>query len=172
MNVALFGFMGVGKSVIGRILADKLGYSFIDIDEEIVSKTGRAISTIFETRGEATFRDIERSVTCKVSAMENQIIACGGGTVLDNDNLESLRGNSAMILLTAEPEIILERVKAEGDTRPLLPVENRLERIHGLLSVRHPKYIRAADYVVDTSNSTPEQVADEILNYLMGVRSK
>jgi shikimate kinase len=164
VNVALFGFMGVGKSVIGRILAEKLCLTFVDLDEEIVKSTGKAIVNIFEEEGEDVFRDVEREVTREIAARDRQVIACGGGTVLDDENLRRLRCNSMMILLTAEPETILERVK--GDTRPLLMVGDRLECIRGFLSTRHPQYVRAADLVVGTSGKTPVQVADEILSCL------
>lgn len=169
MNVAIFGFMGVGKSVIAQRVSERTGLAHVDIDETIECKTGKTIPEIFEEGGEPTFREIERSVTREVAARDGQVIACGGGTVLDEENLACLRLNSAMILLTASPETILERVNAEGDVRPLLRVGDRLERIRSLLETRNVKYLRAADMVVDTSGRTTEQVADEILEYLREV---
>lgn len=169
MNVALFGFMGVGKSVIGRLLAEELGLTFVDLDEEVVRRTGKTIATIFEDEGEAAFREVERAVAHEIAARDDQVIACGGGTVLDNENLGRLRRTSTMILLKAEPEFILERVEAEGDVRPLLTVGERLERIRSLLSARIPLYVRAADMVVDTSGRKPVQIVEEILSCLKGV---
>ena len=119
MNVALFGFMGVGKSAVGKMLAEKLGLSFVDLDEEIVSRTGRSIESIFQEDGEERFRELERAVTKEYSALDGQVIACGGGTVIDPENLENLRRSSRMVLLTAEAEVILERVEAEGGVRPV-----------------------------------------------------
>lgn len=162
----MFGFMGVGKSVIAQRLSERTGLAHVDIDETIEGKTGKTIQEIFEEGGEPTFREIERSVTREIAARDGQVIACGGGTVLDDENLACLRLNSAMILLTASPETILERVNAEGDVRPLLRVGDRLERIRSLLEAREAKYLRAVDMVVDTSGRTTEQVADEILEYL------
>jgi shikimate kinase len=166
MNVALFGFMGVGKSAVGQLLAEELGLGFVDLDEEIVKRAGRDIPSIFREDGEAAFREMEKAVTRDVSALDRQIIACGGGTVLDSHNLERLKNSSIMILLTADPETILERIEAQGETRPLLAAEDRLERIRRLLTSRHPRYIIAADIVVDTSGKTPEQVEEEVMGHL------
>ena len=166
MNVALFGFMGVGKSAIGRMLAEKLGLSFVDLDEEIVSRTGRSIESIFDEDGEERFREIEKTVTEEYSALNGQVIACGGGTVIDPENLENLRRGSRMVLLTAEPEVILERVEAEGDARPLLNVDDRLGKIRNLLSKRWPRYIEAADIIIDTSEYTPQVVVSIIIENL------
>jgi len=166
MNVALFGFMGVGKSAVGRMLAEKLGLSFVDLDEEIVRTTGRSIESIFQEDGEERFREIERALTEEYSALDGQVIACGGGTVIDPENLENLRRSSRMVLLTAEPEVILERVETEGDVRPLLNVEDRLGKIRSLLSKRWPSYIEAADIIIDTSEHTLQVVVSIIIENL------
>jgi len=166
MNVALFGFMGVGKSAVGRMLADKLGRSFVDLDEEIVSRTGRSIESIFQEDGEERFREIERAVTEEYSTLEGQVIACGGGTVIDPENLENLRRSSRMVLLTADPEVILERVEAEGNLRPLLNVDDRLGKIRSLLTERWPSYVEAADIIIDTSEYPPRVVVSIIIENL------
>ncbi len=171
-NIALFGFMGVGKSEVGRILAEKLGMTFTDLDEEIVEKAGKSIEAIFEDDGEATFRDLERAIVNEAAVREGQIIACGGGAVLDEVNLRSLRKSSKMILLTADTTTILNRVGSIGGPRPLLQVGDRLERIKELLSARNPLYLEAADFRIDTSNRTPEQVAQEIIRLLEGSGAK
>ncbi|MBL7168465.1 shikimate kinase [Candidatus Bathyarchaeota archaeon] len=166
MNVALFGFMGVGKSAVGRMLAEKLGLSFVDLDEEIVSRTGRSIESIFQEDGEERFREIERAVTKEYSAFDGQVIACGGGTVIDPENLENLRRSSRMVLLTAEAEVILERVEAEGGVRPLLNVDDRLGKIRSLLTKRWPSYVEAADIIIDTSEYPPHVVVSIIIENL------
>lgn len=166
MNVAIFGFMGVGKSAVGRMLAEKLGLSFIDLDQKIVSRTGRSIESIFQEDGEEKFREIEKAVTKEYSALDGQVIACGGGTVIDPENLENLRQSSRMVLLTAEPEVILERVEAEGELRPLLNVEDRLGKIRSLLSERWPRYVEAADIIIDTSEYTLQVVVSIIIENL------
>jgi shikimate kinase len=101
-----------------------------------------------------------------VAAKKGQVIACGGGTVLNDENLNNLRKTSVLILLKAEPEAILDRVNTAGGSRPLLNVADRLKRIRELLSVRNPRYMKSADITIDTSYLKPEQVAEEILRQL------
>jgi len=158
--------MGVGKSSVGRLVADALGLGFVDIDEEIKRTSGKDIPSIFEEDGEASFRDLERKVTTDVAAKKGVVIACGGGTVLDDGNLRSLSKTSRLILLTAENETILRRVEADGDSRPLLNVDERLARLEGLLDERMPRYLAAAETVVDTTGKSQDQVAEEIIEYL------
>ena len=162
MNIALYGFMGVGKTVVGKALAEMTGMTFVDLDEEIVEWTGKTISEIFEG-GEEAFREIEKTVTREIAARDEQVIACGGGTILNADNLSSLKHNSKLVLLTAEPEIILKRIEAEGDVRPLLNGEDKLQRIRSRLEARNSAYSQAAELILDTSGMTPEQVAEKIL---------
>lgn len=163
MNFALYGFMGVGKTVVGRALSEMTGMAFVDLDEEIVERTGKNISEIFDEGGEEAFREIERTVTQEIAARDEQVIACGGGTILDADNLSSLKHNSKLVLLTAKPEIILKRIEAEGDVRPLLNGEDKLQRIRSLLEARNSAYTQASELILDTSGMTPEQVAEKIL---------
>jgi shikimate kinase len=163
LNFALYGFMGVGKTVVGRALSEMTGMAFVDLDEEIVERTGKNISEIFDEGGEEAFREIERTVTQEIAARDEQVIACGGGTILDADNLSSLKHNSKLVLLTAKPEIILKRIEAEGDVRPLLNGEDKLQRIRSLLEARNSAYTQASELILDTSGMTPEQVAEKIL---------
>jgi shikimate kinase len=169
LNIALFGFMGVGKSSVGRLLAERTGLDFVDIDEEIVKRTGMAISAIFEEQGEAGFREVEREVTGEVAGLDGRVIACGGGTVLDPNNLAALRSGSMMVLLTAGIETIISRVEDEGGVRPLLEVEDRQRRIEALIRERHPAYIEAADLIVDTTDEGPEAIAEAIIEHLREV---
>jgi shikimate kinase len=166
LNVALFGFMGVGKTLIGGLLSERLELSLFDLDEEIVKRTGKSIDSIFQEEGEARFREIEKEVTREVSQLDGQVIACGGGTVIDPENLENLRRSSRMVLLTADPQVILERVEAEGDVRPLLNVDDRLGKIRRLLTKRWPRYVEAADIIIDTSEYTPDAVVSIIVENL------
>ena len=158
--------MGVGKTVVGKILAEKTGLTYVDLDEEIVNRKGKSIPLIFSEEGEAAFRSIENEVAQDIANNVGQIIACGGGTVLKSENRETLQASSSMVLLTADPEIILQRVEAEGETRPLLMVDDKVGKIRSLLAERNPKYVEAADLIVDTSNLTPEEVAEQILKNL------
>lgn len=166
MNIALFGFMGVGKTAIGHVLAEKTGYTFIDLDDEIVARAGKSIPRIFEEDGEACFREIEKTLALEVALGDRQVIACGGGAILNQKIRRGLEKSSRMILLTAEPATILERVEAQGGTRPLLQVEDKIAEIQRLLSERNPHYLNAADIVVDTTGKIPAQVADDILSLL------
>lgn len=163
MNFALYGFMGVGKTVVGRALSEMTGMTYVDLDEEIMERTGKTIPEIFDEGGEEAFREIERAITQEIATRDGQVIACGGGTILDSDNLSSLRHNSRLVLLTAEPEIILKRIEAEGDVRPLLNWEDKLQRIRSLLEARNSAYTQAAELIFNTSKMTPEQVAEKIL---------
>jgi shikimate kinase len=163
MNIALFGFMAVGKSVVGRLIAQRLDLTFIDLDDMIMNRAGKPITAIFEEDGETRFREIEKAVAREVSARGGQVIACGGGTLINSENLENLKKSSVMILLTADPETILKRVESDGDSRPLLKAPDTLERIKSLLCARSSSYLKAADIVVDTSYRTPEEVAEDIL---------
>jgi len=163
MNIALFGFMGVGKTEVGRLVAERLGLAFVDLDDMVINRAGKSVAAIFEEDGEPRFRELERVVVEKVSARNGQVIACGGGTVLNPENLKKLRNSSTMILLTADPETILRRVEGDGNSRPLLNASDRLERIRNLLSLRHRSYLEAADVVIDTSHRTPEEVVEDIL---------
>lgn len=165
-NIALFGFMGVGKTVVGKLLSEKTGLFYVDIDEEIVNRTGKSIPKIFSEDGEAAFRIIENEVVYDISSNGGQIIACGGGTVLNPKNRDNLKKTSSMVLLTADPLIILQRIENEGEKRPLLMTKDKVGKIHSLLQERNPKYVEAADLIVDTSELVPDQVVDEILKNL------
>lgn len=156
--------MGVGKTVIGQILAEKTGYTLIDMDDKIVARAGKSIPRIFEEDGEKRFREMEKNLALEVAAGNRQVIACGGGTILNIESSRRLAKSSKMILLTAEPTTILKRVETQGGTRPLLQVEDKIVEIQRLLSERNLHYLSAADFVVDTTGKNPEQVADDILN--------
>jgi shikimate kinase len=160
--------MGVGKSVVGKALSRKTGRDFIDLDEEIVKNAGKEIQEIFREEGETAFRELEKRITREISTLDCAIIACGGGTVLDEENLANLKRNSKLVYLTSEAKTILERVEAEGEVRPLLNVKDRLGEIQKLLEARQPRYFAAADLIVDTTNSTPCAVVKKILFDMKG----
>ena len=162
MNVVLFGFMGVGKTTVGRLLAPRLGYRFVDSDDELERDLGIKIHKVFAKLGEPTFRKLEREVIMRLSFGDNQVIAIGGGAVLDFDNVTELRRTGRMILLTASPEEISLRTRADA-SRPLLVGGHKLARIRGLMEERRERYIAAADVVVDTNGMTPIRVVDAIL---------
>lgn len=166
-NIVLVGFMGTGKSTVGRRLAERLGRPFVDTDELIVARAGLPIPQIFAARGEEAFRALEAEVVAEVAERPGQVIATGGGVLLRPENVRRLRERGRLVLLTAAPEAILERLGRNGlSERPLLygaysPAE-RLERIRGLLRAREEAYAQA-DASVDTTGLTPDQVADLVL---------
>lgn len=163
-NIVLTGFMGTGKSEVGRILSEKLSCSMFDSDSLIEKEQRMSITDIFRKHGEAVFRDIESEVISRLSDMENVVIATGGGAVLRKSNIDKLRKNGVIVCLTAKAETILERVKNNNE-RPLLQVENPLEKVMELLTIREP-YYKNADILVDTEGKSPEEIAEEILRKL------
>ncbi len=164
-NIALIGFMGVGKTEVGKRLAKRLGKKFVELDDLIAQKAGKRVSQIFMENGETFFRELEISVTKGVASGENQVIACGGGIVLNQINIDRLRQNGVMVLLTASPEVILKRVSGNSE-RPLLNTPDKAQRVKELLAFRKPFYERAADIKINTSRLGIEQVTEKIIEGL------
>ncbi len=162
-SIALIGFMGVGKTAVGKVLAKKLNKEFVELDYLIEQKAGKPISEIFEQDGEVAFRELEIKVTKEVSQNKNQIIACGGGIVLNKINIDRLKRDSIIVYLTASPRVILKRVSNGDEERPLLKVANQAQTIQESLKFRRPFYERAADFKVDTSGVDIDSVAGEII---------
>jgi shikimate kinase len=163
-SVALIGFMGTGKSVVGRLLADELGKSFIDLDTEIERTAGKPVAAIFREDGESRFRELEAQITAVYSGRKNVVIACGGGIVLNNENIFNLKQECVIVCLLAELPDILERTA--GHKRPLLNVADREKEIKQLLASRRPLYEKAADITVDTAGIDAPGVVKKILNAL------
>ncbi len=165
-NIALIGFMGVGKTAVGKVLAEKLGRSFVELDSLIEQKAGKSIPDIFQQDGETAFRELEIEVTKEVSKDRNLVITCGGGIVLNKINIERLRKSARMVYLTASPGVILKRVANEEGQRPLLEVGNPTLAIREMLSFRRSFYERAADIKIDTSKLDIDSVAEQIIEKL------
>ncbi|MBN1683404.1 shikimate kinase [Candidatus Bathyarchaeota archaeon] len=162
MNLVLFGFMGVGKSTVGKLLALKIHYPFIDLDSEIVKEVGKSISEIFNIYGESGFRKIEKDKILEISTLDKHVIALGGGAVLDYDNVKNLRNQSILIHLTAKSEEVLHRLRND-DSRPLLQKGDKINNINLLLKERTKIYQKIADFSIITDNKTPEEVTSEII---------
>ena len=160
-NLVLVGFMGVGKSAVGRELARRLDRPLLDMDEEIERRTGQTIADIFAQHGEPAFRALERDLARELSGREDLVIACGGGVVLQPDNLADLSRSGLVFCLTASEEAILDRV-ARTHHRPLLAGEDRSRRVRELLAKRRPLYA-AIPLQIDTTQLAPTEVADLIL---------
>lgn len=160
-NIVLAGFMGTGKTEVGKELSNILGWKLIDVDDEIVKAKRITINDIFSQLGEPAFRDIETEMIRKISGNKNVIISTGGGAVLRQENMDILREKGVIVCLTATPETILKRTN-NNDERPLLKVEDPLRKIKELLDFRKPFY-KKADIMIDTENRTPRRIAEEIL---------
>jgi shikimate kinase len=171
-GIALIGFMGTGKSVVGRLLADKLGKRFIEMDAEIEKKAGKPVAAIFREDGEASFRKMEAQITAEISAKKNTVVACGGGIVLDKANIFRLNQEYVIVCLSAAPGDILKRISGEVGTRPLLDVADKGKTIKELLSARRPLYEQASDITVDTSGIDPPGVVQKIIDALSEYESQ
>lgn len=164
MNIYLVGFMGTGKSSVGCKLAKERGWNFVDLDELIELKEQRRIVDIFAKDGEAYFRKIEKKILKQVSTQKEFVVACGGGMVLDKDNIKLMKKTGMMICLYASPEEILKRVSANKN-RPLLNVGKPQKRIELLLKMRAPYYMQA-DKIINTSRFSVKQVVKKISKIL------
>jgi len=160
-NITLIGFMGTGKSSVGRRVAKILGFRFIDTDQEIEVRVGKPIARIFSDHGEEYFRKLEADVVQHLSKLENTVIATGGGLGANLKNLESLKTHSLVICLWASPKTIWERVR-HNQNRPLLQVADPIEKIRSLLAERKPVY-KKADVMINSELRTLPQVVQQVV---------
>lgn len=166
MRIFLVGFMGAGKSSVGIILADLMGYSFVDMDDDIEKETGKSISELFGTIGEQAFRELESKLLAKISKKEKAVIACGGGVVLHEGNREILAKEGNLVLyLKADADSILQRLEMD-EMRPLLQMENKRSEIEKLLQDRIPLYKDVASMEISTDGKSPENIAEDIFELL------
>lgn len=163
-NIILIGFMGTGKTAVGKRLATLLGKDFYDSDQEVESVTSMTISQLFNKYGEVRFRSEEKLAIQRLIQNKNCIIATGGGIILDQANVNLLTKNGIIICLMARPEIIYERVKRRNN-RPLLKKGNRIDTIVELLNDREELY-KCADYYIDTSDLDFQEIIDKIMDFL------
>lgn len=175
-NIILIGFSTTGKSRVGWLLAQRLGWAFIDTDVWVVGMAHKSIPEIFDEHGELYFRELERLALEEALMRQRAVIATGGGAVLYQANRERMCERGWIMLLEAEPETILQRMQAEdatheGPIRPLLVSQDPLQRIIQLKAERQPLYDSMADCVVRTDKRTIEEVVDRLIDRLetMGV---
>lgn len=164
-NVVLIGFMGAGKSTIAELLRTGWGMERIEMDALIEEREGMRISKIFETKGEPYFRDLETELLIELQARSNAVISCGGGVPMRERNVAEMKKNGRVVLLTAHPETILERVKDNHD-RPLIENNKTVEGISALMEARRERYMAAADLVIETDWKTGEEICRELVEKL------
>ena len=160
-RIVLIGYRGTGKSSIGRALSEITGQMHLDTDQLIEDATGKSIPQIFESEGEPGFREIEQHVIARIPSGAG-IISTGGGVVIRPENVQMLRMNSFVVLLTSEPDIIHNRIR--GTSRPSLTLLSLKDEIRKVLEERLPAYRSAADFIIDTSSTSPSEAAAMILD--------
>lgn len=160
-NIALIGFMGVGKTTVFEQMK-QLGLPGVDTDTLIEEMAGMPVSDIFAQYGEPHFRQLETQAVCRAAELRGTVISCGGGAVLKQENVDALRRTGKIVLLTATPETILERLK-DDDTRPKLRGRKTVEGIAQLMAERQAVYEAAAQITIATDGKTPQAICAEIL---------
>ena len=163
-SIVLIGFMGAGKSTVGRLLAERLGFSFVDTDRLVQDRAGRTIAEIWRTDGEDAFRDREHDVIAEVAVKEGHVIATGGGAPCSARNADLLRHAGAVVHLDASIEIVRART-GRGRHRPLVAERTDAE-LEALLDERRSVYASIADITIDVTEGPPERVVDRILEAL------
>jgi shikimate kinase len=163
-NIALIGFMAVGKSAVGRHLARRLQRRFVDLDRLIEKAEGKKVREIFAAKGEAYFRQLEKRTLHEVLQRDGQVIATGGGVIMDDENLDLLRRQTTLIGLAAPIETLLARA-GTGPKRPLLKSADRRQQVEELVRQRESRYGQA-HFTVDTNHLTLAQVVDQIIERL------
>ena len=166
-NICLIGYMGSGKTTVGRLLADALSCDFEDTDEMIVEREGRPISDIFEKEGEPYFRRLETDLLNELcdKGLSKTVLSTGGGLPVAERNRSILKKIGKVVYLRAEAESLYMRVK-EDKGRPLLETGDKLKKIREMLAVRGPIYEVTADFIIDTDHIDEEQTVKEIVNIL------
>lgn len=167
MNVVIVGFMGTGKTTVARLLAERLRLRYVSTDTMIEEREHRRIREIFATQGEPHFRQVEGAVLRSLRGQDGMVVDCGGGAVVDPATRGLVKTLGRVIVLTARPEVIVERAKANAD-RPLLQVPDPLAEARRLLAERQPGYqdVAQAGLILDTSQAEPDVVCEAIMIYL------
>ena len=161
VNIALIGFMGSGKSTVGRMVADQLRFTLLDTDHEIEARSGKSVAQIFALAGEAAFRQLEHELVLELASREQTVISTGGGLPVNPANLDSLKQHALVVCLWASPERIWERVRHHAH-RPLLNGPDPQGKIRELLMEREPFY-RQADVLLNTELRTLKEIAHQIV---------
>ena len=164
-NIVLIGFMGAGKSTISDYLSTMFDMDIVEMDQVIAEREEMSIPDIFATYGEEYFRDLETNLLIEMQSRSNVVVSCGGGVPMRERNVTEMKKNGRVVLLTAKPETILERVKDNHD-RPLLENNKNVSFIADLLEKRRAKYEAAADIVVETDGKSELEICEELIHRL------
>ncbi len=172
-NIFLIGFMGTGKSAVAKCLgADvNLGLEVVEMDQVIEAREGKCISDIFADEGEPYFRARETELLRELADGKNMVVSCGGGAALRAENVAEMKRGGRVVLLTASPKVILERLK-DSDDRPLLAGRKDVKGISELMEQRRDRYEAAADLVIDTDGKNVQAVCEELLAGLDALERK
>jgi shikimate kinase len=162
MNIVLIGYRGAGKSSVGKLLSERLGWPLVSTDAEIVNRLKLSIPEIVQQLGWDNFRNVESEVCRELAGRDRVIIDTGGGAILRPENVAALKGNGMVFWLTAEVATITQRISGDAG-RPSLTGKSVTEEIEEVLAERRPKYQAAADHIVKTDGRTIRQVAAEVL---------
>ena len=165
LNISLCGMMGSGKSAIGKILANKLNYNFIDVDKMIEIDAGKTIKKIFEEDGEQYFRDLEEKITINILELKETIVSLGGGAIINKNIRGSIKKNSYNIYLNVDIDILTKRLQ-NSKTRPLIYKKNLKKELINLIGIRE-KFYRKADLIVKNENNmieTTDNIIKKIIN--------
>lgn len=167
MNIVLIGFRGTGKSCVGKAIARCMKRRFIDADDYLEQKVSKTIKEIFSEGGEKRFRQIESEIIEELTLLDGVVIAAGGGAVLKEENVKNMKRNGFVVLLEADIETIHKRLTedTEGQAqRPGLTNMKQYEEIRYLLEYRKPFYEEAADYRIDTTKLSVNQIAEKVIS--------
>ncbi|MBP9596656.1 MAG: shikimate kinase [Fusobacteriaceae bacterium] len=160
-NLILIGFMGSGKSTVGKILAEKLEMKFLDTDLEIEKEQGRSVQDIFSEKGEEYFRKLENEMSKKLSTENNTIISTGGGIILNKENIEYLKKDGVVFFLDVAKKTLYKRlISSKG--RPLLEGDELWSKINNVLGERLERYRSSADFIVKVGNEIPYETMEDI----------
>lgn len=163
-NIILIGFMGSGKSSVGRLLSKKLNYEFLDTDEMIESLEDMTIQKIFQLHGEKFFRDLETKLLLSIKdGLKRSVLSTGGGMPICETNRKLLKNMGQVVYLRTSQNTIIDRLSGDN-TRPLLKEGNLKERVERLLNDRDPYYEEGADIIIDTDNKSIDEIVKEIMN--------
>ena len=165
-NIVLIGFMGAGKSTISDCLRTAFAMEVVEMDQIIAERQKMSISDIFESYGEEYFRDLETNLLIEMQSRTNVVISCGGGVPMRDRNVAEMKKNGKVVLLTAKPETILNRVRDNHD-RPLLEVNKNVEFFAGLMEKRRRKYEAAADVIIETDGKDELEICEELVQKIL-----